>query len=178
MSWLERLKKIEGPLSQGATETAETLSVVFVAPALGTSDKSLPWPAGESAALHAGHNDAGEPPEVQLAPAQGLASDALSWPQGPAMSALEIEAFMARVVLFSDKGLDLKRSEQVAERLLRRDRDRDDRTLCVECRRFRAPWRCSAGGACLPANLQRCDQFADHYARARETATTVLGDQP
>ena len=43
--------------------------------------------------------------------------------------------------------------------LLDRDRDADERKLCVECGHAGPGWRCNKGDAFLVRQLQRCDNF-------------------
>lgn len=85
---------------------------------------------------------------------------------------------MARLALFTDKGLSLEEAEQQADMLVIRDKEWDDRRLCMECdhlQRF-VGWRCGnwnraaislrAVDAVLTRDLvlmlQRCDGFAGH----------------
>ena len=44
---------------------------------------------------------------------------------------------------------------------LHRDRDMDNRKLCVECRHAGPGWRCAKGDAFLVRQLQRCDNFKE-----------------
>jgi len=86
----------------------------------------------------------------------------------PAWSEREIRAFTARTVLFMRRGLSATDSDDLGERLVLRDRDQDDRKLCVECASYRTG-RCitpvAAGlvsdaiGVELAAQLQRCPGF-------------------
>lgn len=55
-------------------------------------------------------------------------------------------------------GVDADRADRLAARLVQRDRDGDDRRLCIECASAR-PNKCSKGEAYLPAVLQRCPIF-------------------
>ena len=43
--------------------------------------------------------------------------------------------------------------------LLRRDRDMDERKLCIECSHAGPGWRCAKRDAFLVRQLQRCDNF-------------------
>ena len=52
-------------------------------------------------------------------------------------------------------------AEQLAEMLLHRDRDMDDRRLCVECSYARPGWRCAKRDAFLVRHLQRCNNFQE-----------------
>ncbi len=94
------------------------------------------------------------------------------WPHTTAMNTAEIDTFTARVHLFIRHGLDTTESEKLADKLVARDRDEDERRLCLECRNLRRSgglWRCGqphrAGwaGADLPGDLvnllQRCEGF-------------------
>lgn len=94
-------------------------------------------------------------------------SDRDCWPNGPAMNAGEIERFEARVTLFRRRGLTTEQAEAMVDKLLRRDREGDDRRLCLECRHLSgrrcAAWRVAGIGGPdvgdLRTKLQRCDGF-------------------
>lgn len=94
--------------------------------------------------------------------------DADCWPQGSAMNTAEIESFGARVQLFRGRGVSADMAETLADKLVQRDRELDDRRICVECTRFTAGRRCEAwkqagiGGPSVGAiwlKLQRCPGF-------------------
>lgn len=89
------------------------------------------------------------------------------------MSTAEVDLFMARVERFTSRGLPGRglpgRAESLADRLLVRDREGDDRRMCIECR------HCTSGRSCgraraaglshqelgeLAVMLQRCPTFA------------------
>ena len=55
--------------------------------------------------------------------------DRYCWPNSPAMNTIEIKTFHSRVVRFSGRA----NAEQLADRLVRRDREGDDRVMCIEC---------------------------------------------
>lgn len=106
--------------------------------------------------------------------------DADCWPHSTAMNGIEIDLFTARLHRFTDKGLTRTDGEALADTLLIRDREADDRRSCLECRHLsgfgQTSWRCgnwqAAGVAIrprdtqLPADLvlqlQRCDGFTPH----------------
>ncbi len=72
----------------------------------------------------------------------------------------EIELFakrQARIVWLGYGGA----SERLAEQLVNRDRDQDDRRLCVECGHCRAGYGCGTNAGFMLEQLQRCGQFAD-----------------
>lgn len=103
--------------------------------------------------------------------------DRWCYPHSTAMNTGEIENFMARLSRFSTKGMTIFDAEVLADKLVTRDREEDDRRFCLECRYLAGhgpgSWRCSnwqAAGiairsrdAQLPADLvvklQRCHGF-------------------
>lgn len=105
--------------------------------------------------------------------AEALA-DSCCWPHSSAMNGAEIDTFTARLARFTDKGLSLDDAEALAEKLVIRDRDGDDRRVCLECAHLHHGGRCGnwqaagvairARDAQLPgdftAMLQRCDGFS------------------
>ena len=100
-------------------------------------------------------------------------SDGWCWPRSTAMTGAEIDNFKARLSKFGDKGLTAPDGEALADKLVLRDREADDRRVCPECRNLSgyspASWRCSnwkpasVGASGLPLDLvlmlQRCDGF-------------------
>ena len=104
------------------------------------------------------------------------------WPHSSAMNGAEIDTFAARLHQFNDKGVARNDGEALADKLVVRDREHDDRRVCLECKHFAGhgagSWRCGnwqAAGialrsrdAQLPADLvvqlQRCDGFNAHPA--------------
>ena len=83
-----------------------------------------------------------ERPEAGNEPAPD--PDRWCWPHSPAMNSHEIEAFMARLVRFTDKGLSTEEAGRLADKLVIRDREGDDRRLCLECAHLHGAgrWRC------------------------------------
>ena len=79
----------------------------------------------------------------------------------------------ARLALFTDRGLSLNDAQISVGRLRTRDRERDDRRLCLECRHLSGGpggWQCSqwrmlnVRSTAVPADLallllQRCKAF-------------------
>ena len=115
------------------------------------------------------------PVSATTAPAPG--PDRWAWPHSDAWNTAEIELFNRRAALFVRRGANDVQAEALADRLVRRDREEDDRHLCHECRHLRCGlpgWICGNGaaagiavsgwGAGLPAQLvaqlQRCPGFA------------------
>ena len=77
----------------------------------------------------------------------------------PAWTDAEIVAFERRVARSLWLGYGNARSR--AERLLHRDRDADDRRLCVECQHAGPARRCAKREAFLLDQLQRCPKFKE-----------------
>ena len=99
------------------------------------------------------------------------------------MTGREVDTFTARLERFTDKGLSLHDGEALADKLVKRDRELDDRRLCLECFHLsgseRRGWDCRnwqrAGvairardaqlSAALVHQLQRCDGFAQRQLK-------------
>lgn len=86
------------------------------------------------------------------------------------MTQAEAAAFAERVRRFTERGLMLTEVDSLATRLLQRDRDCDDRRMCLECSYLGTKGRCIAAatgrliGASralepVPDLLQRCEGF-------------------
>jgi len=103
--------------------------------------------------------------------------DHYCWPHSTAMNTREIDLFAARLAKFTNKGMSCGEAESMADKLVQRDRDSDDRRHCLECTHLggygRTSWRCNNWQAAdiaiwardnqLPADLamqlQRCGGF-------------------
>ncbi len=102
--------------------------------------------------------------------------DRYCWPHSDAMTGAEIDTFTARLTLFTAKGITPTDGEALADKLVTRDRDSDDRRLCLECthlaghaqtfgcrawRRAGIAIKAQAAGlrVDLVRTLQRCDGF-------------------
>ena len=77
----------------------------------------------------------------------------------PAWTDAEIVTFEKRVARSTWLGYTDAKGR--AERLLHRDRDSDDRRLCVECSHAGPGWRCGRREAFLLDQLQRCPMFKE-----------------
>ncbi len=98
--------------------------------------------------------------------------DRACWPHSVAMNTGEIDLFLKRQERFTGLGLAPVRAEQLADRLVQRDREGDDRRVCFECAHLNGwrRWSCgnwrAAGVArdglafALVATPQRCPGFA------------------
>ena len=109
--------------------------------------KQLSANTGSATAIHATYEL--EPPEVvaKVAVAQSRDDensvvnldsipnpDRYCWPNSSAMNSGEIVKFKSRLEIFQAKGLDELNAEALADKLVLRDRDSDDRKVCYECR--------------------------------------------
>ena len=99
--------------------------------------------------------------------------DRWCWPHSGAMNGAEIDTLTQRLHHFTRLGLAEPDAERLAHKLVTRDRESDDRRLCVECLHLKSGvglWSCNQwkqagwGTARVPAELvrqlQRCDSFA------------------
>ena len=88
--------------------------------------------------------------------------DRWCWPHSQVMTGREIDTFAERSNQFNRRGLTALDAELLADKLVNRDRDGDDRHLCVECRHCRPGLRCVNKLAVLHV-LQRCDHFVPNH---------------
>ena len=135
-------------------------------------------------------NDPAPPPETRAEPIPQPVDAALTeapsdpdrycWPNTEAMTGGEIDTFTARLIRFTGKGVNHTDAEQLADKLVARDRQQDDRRHCLECLHLAGygagAWRCKnwqvagvankARDAALPGDLvrtlQRCNGFKDN----------------
>lgn len=131
MSWLQRL--------QNAKNT--------------TNLKSLEPPAQSA-------NDATANTTAPALEDPPVSPESWCWPRGPGMNAVEIDTFHRRAERFAAHGMAFNDAQALADRLVTRDRERDDRRHCQECTRLTGT-RCGKRFAVLEV-LWRCDGFAGH----------------
>lgn len=110
-------------------------------------------------------------PEIPAANAPTIDHDRCCWPNSDAMRGQEIDNLTARLARFTDKGASLDDAERLADKLVIRDREGDDRRLCLECSHLQGVgrWRCGNWQAAdvtrmglardLVLMLQRCAGF-------------------
>lgn len=138
--WLARLKSASTP-DTCATKTTKTpkqdgkgVYVGFVAcPQVNIQKSSASESSG--AARNAVANDG----------ALVSDTDRWCWPNSPMWNQREIDTFLARQARFTDKGICLDDAENFGEKLVKRDRENDDRVLCLECKHLHGygrRWRC------------------------------------
>ena len=70
--------------------------------------------------------------------------DRWCWPHSDAMTDAEIDRMLARLQRFTPRGLSDTEADRLADTLMRRDRDRDPRTTCMECAHLAStlPFQC------------------------------------
>lgn len=155
MNWLSRLKKNECAPAPDTTKPTKPGFVGSVGP--------IPEPVQKSGGDPGAANDPAPDPER------------CAWPHSTAMNTAEIDTFTARLARFTDRGLILADAESLADKLVIRDREGDDRRLCLECASFHRGGRCGtwqaagvairAKDAQLPGDfttmLQRCNGFRE-----------------
>lgn len=108
------------------------------------------------------------------------------WPHSTAMNTAELDTMTARLARFTDKGMGLIEAERLADKLVLRDREGDDRRLCLECSHLQGHgrWRCGNWQAAnvapqglapdLVVMLQRCAGFKSAVPHSDAQA----GDRP
>lgn len=71
-------------------------------------------------------------------------TDLGTWPHTMAMNTKEVDTFISRVEHFAIKGVSYEAAERLADKLVIRDREGDDRRLCLECAHLQGAgrWRC------------------------------------
>lgn len=165
MKWLDRLKNRKAPDTH-AREPRQP-------PELGEGEGFLgslaypPAPFQKFEAIGAAAND--------TTPAPSEDPDRWCWPHSEAMNEREIDSFTARLERFTKKGVSYDEAERLADKLVLRDREGDDRRLCLECSHLHGAgrWRCGnwqraavaiqLKDAYIPADLvlalQRCPGF-------------------
>ena len=178
-TWLERLKNKNVPNpnttkpTKPATDTHAERFVGFVAHPPAPSEKSAEefcrfrsLPVGEyqnsdGAVAHS-------PPPLRNEPTTD--PDHCAWPHSGTPNGEKFDTHMSRQALFQQRGISTQDAERLADKLVARDRDGDDRRLCLECRHLRGdgPYRCGNARAAglqpdLPREwvsvLQRCHGF-------------------
>lgn len=157
MKWLDRLKNLESPDTH-PREPREPGSLGLQGCPLGGMQKfeCAPVPAANDTQI--------------VVEAEPHDPDRHCWPHSAAMNTAEIDRLISRAAQFTNRGLAADDAETMADKLVFRDRDGDDRRVCLECAHLQglARWRCGnaerAGvGVDLPRELavmlQRCPGF-------------------
>ena len=126
-------------------------------------------------------DDAGQTVAVLAVTAVAENPDALFWPKSPGMAEPETKRLTERTMLVIRRGLATVEAEQLAFKLTGRDREIDDRKVCLECSNLSRAggWKCSnwrqadIGSPGVPAELvhllQRCHGFTNAIQLKKET---------
>lgn len=128
-------------------------------------------------------DDAGQAVAVLAVTAVAENPDALFWPESSGLSTPELDRLSERTMLFIRRGLDTMQAEQLAFKLIDRDREQDAQRVCMECANLSSGWRCAnwkmagvarhARDAQLPADLvtmqQHCPGFSNAIQLKKET---------
>jgi hypothetical protein len=151
VNWLARLKKTKDVPEYDATKPTKPGFVGFVASIPGISEKT---------------DAANDPTNTD--------PDRWCWPHTEAMNGSEIDTFTQRLHHFTRRGIAESEAQSLADKLVTRDREADDRRTCLECLHLNSggsAWRCNQwqraglGASSVPAelvrHLQRCDGFND-----------------
>ena len=134
MKWLDRLKTPKAP-DPHATKPTQPQESEQAAGFVGF----VAYPPAPFQKIEAGEAAANDTATTVTAD-----PDRWCWPHSEAMNTVEIDTFTARLARFTDKGLPLADAEREADRLVIRDREGDDRRLCLECAHLHGAgrWRC------------------------------------
>ena len=178
MNWLARLKKIDTTPTAEATEPTKPGFVGFVAPGMAPVQKTeADSPAANDPAQILALVSTGKVSTLVSSSAPVLQDpDRWCWPHSQAMTGREIDTFTARLHHFTGRGLAEADAETLAEKLVTRDREADDRRLCLECTHLAGHagvWGCrnwqrtgiasmarqAQLSAALAIQPQRCDGF-------------------
>lgn len=182
ITWAERAKAATSQTGQGGTaKTDETaISRLLAVSAVPTVAASA-MPERLSSVLAVPSPAVLEKHDFSIVATED--PDRWCWPHSSAMNGAEIDTFAVRLPKFTDKGLARTDGEALADKLVVRDRDLDDRRLCMECASLARRVCRAAGTARLPGTsrgmepvrfiLQRCDAYIDKYAHAREPANST-----
>ncbi len=160
-TWLARLKNQNTP-ERGATKPTKPTQDTHAGGFVGF----VAYPQGHIQKF----DGAVANPETPAANAPTTDPDRWAWPHSSAMNGQEIDTLMARQALFCQRGAAPQDAERLADSLVNRDRDSDDRRLCLECRHLHGagPYRCGNARAAdvradlardLVLTLQRCHGY-------------------
>lgn len=176
ITWAERAKAVISQKGQnGTVKTDEIAALILLTVSAVATEAVSAMPEGLSSVLAVPSPAVMEKHDSSIAVPQD--PDRWCWPHSSAMNGAEINTFLRRLQQFTGKGLARSDAEALADKLVLRDRESDDRRVCMECKNFSGygagSWRCGnwlnawvatqARDAALSANwvnqLQHCDGF-------------------
>lgn len=107
-------------------------------------------------------------PALTSVEAESVDPDRWCWPHSDAMNGVELEMMARRVAIFHRRGVRVDEAEALADSLVKRDRDLDDRKLCLECAALRPGLVCSvpakAGAGRTVSGLVRMPQHCPGFS--------------
>ena len=174
ITWVERAKAAISQKSQdGTAKTDETPVVGLLSVSSGPAGAIFKWENRLSSALAVPPPAVLEKYDFSIEVVED--SDRWCWPHSSAMNGREIDTFMVRFNRFTAGGLTRTNGQVIADRLVRRDRELDDRHVCLECIHLVQGWRCNNSEAAgvdldtrsctlaseLVLQLQRCSGFKE-----------------
>jgi len=180
MSWAERARMhfSQKPLERTDKTDKTRVSSVLSVPPQALCEKTM----GVSSVLSVGGEalfkkiDLGDHPPANDPGQPDPDPDRWCWPHSEAMNGAEVERMISRLDMFARRGIAQADAEALADQLVIRDREQDDRHCCAECTALirSGTSRCcralAAGlaGAGLPSDLvvqlQRCPAFQSEVA--------------
>lgn len=110
---------------------------------------------------------------------QALDPGRLCWPNSTAWNPGEVDTFLRRVALFTEHGLDPRAAEALAESLVLRDRDFDERIVCLECAHYLrgccTNWKAAGYVRAEHAVLGECGRMLKRCAAFAKAADAEVG---
>lgn len=148
------------PPAQPEPMPTEPASVEMPAPAPTVHHAPLDVAAARAAMHRLGYRDAGAEGQLQ-ATLQDVSAAVVAAELGEladerdGVTTDEAEARDRRIVTFARFGIEREQASELAQRLLVRDRECDDRRMCVECARLKM----------IPAGRGRVTPFCRHHSQ-------------
>lgn len=141
IDWLSRANDaVSQPRPNPTDRTDETpLSSVSSVPGAPVDESSTPVSSVSSVGVDSDREEQ----------ASSTAADLSCWPHSDAINTAELHALAVRTERFIRQGIGGDEASLLADRLVTRDRDGDDRRLCLEC-----SWL-GDGGRCIAAATGR-----------------------
>lgn len=144
MNWLARLKKLESPQAPTLQNLQKEGTRAFAGFA-GSCPEPFQNSGGKATALAGSYSKLANDEKDGSRHAEGVQLPAAEQLAAPGQA---VDAFTARLALFTDRGLSMGDAKATAERLAKRDLEQDERRLCMECLHL-------SGGT----NSRRCSQW-------------------
>lgn len=145
MTFSLNLDAIRSAAKQHANPTGYMATLATTATTATKTPQSVATVASSQRLETAANDPAHHPPELAQGNAPTPDPARWCWPNTTAMNPAEINTFLARQRLFLSRGASADMAEALADRMVQRDREGDDRGLCLECQNLRGsgPYRCA-----------------------------------